>query len=109
MNFDDYQIAAARTINHDLSHRNQLACAALGLAGEAGEAADMLKKHLFHDHPLDRAKLVGELGDVLWYLATLATTLGVTLDEVASGNVAKLRARYPAGFSADKSINRDSQ
>ena len=70
-----------------------------GLAGEAGEVCDFLKKVHGHGKPYDRAALVKELGDVMWYVANLADAHGITLSEVATANVAKLRARYPAGFS----------
>ena len=106
MNFDDYQSLSARTINRDLSDRDRLAEAALGLAGEAGETADALKKHLFHGHPLDRDALAKEIGDVLWYVAAVCTAAGFSLDDVAAGNVAKLRARYLDGFSEAASRNR---
>jgi NTP pyrophosphatase (non-canonical NTP hydrolase) len=82
------------------------AIAGLGLAGEAGEVADLLKKHLGHGHPLDIDKLRGELGDVLWYIAALCSLYNITLDSVAAANVAKLRARYPDGFSHEASRTR---
>lgn len=71
----------------------------LGLTGEAGEFADLMKKVHGHGHELDLEKAKKELGDVLWYLAVLADSLGLTLSEVAKANVAKLRARYPDGFT----------
>lgn len=74
---------------------------ALGLAGEAGEVADYLKKVHGHGKPYDRTKLLGELGDVLWYLSNLADIHGMTLSEVAQGNVDKLRARHPKGFTVE--------
>jgi len=79
---------------------------ALGIAGEAGEVADYIKKVLYHGHPMDKDKLCKELGDVLWYVATLADTAGLTLQEVAKVNIAKLMKRYPDGFDKEKSINR---
>ncbi len=79
---------------------------ALGRAGEAGEVVELVKKRLFHGHVLDRTKLTHELGDVLWYLGQLASAAGITLDEVAKANLAKLAARYPEGFSAQASIER---
>lgn len=112
MTLNAYQRAAARTGGSDLQPGNTLkglSCAGLGLTGEAGEVADIVKKVVHHRHPLDtatREKLVKELGDVLWYVAHAASVLGVTLDEVAAVNVKKLRARYPDGFETARSIHR---
>jgi NTP pyrophosphatase (non-canonical NTP hydrolase) len=75
----------------------------LGLAGEVGETLDMLKKHFGHGHALDRSKLKKEFGDVRWYGAVLEDSFGFTSDDVAQANVAKLRARYPEGFSVEAS------
>ena len=105
MDLSTYQKLAARTLG-PRSREEQLSNAALGLAGEAGETADMVKKHLFHEHPLDHDAIVKELGDCLWYVAAMATTLGVSLDEVGERNIEKLRRRYPDGFSAERSLNR---
>ena len=108
MNFDEYQVAADRTRAHDLSDRDALAMAALGLAGEGGECCDHIKKHLFHGHPLDKEKLKKELGDVCWYIAILSKEIGFPLSEVVGANVAKLRARFPDGFTtADSMARRD--
>jgi len=80
---------------------------ALGLVGESGEVADLIKKVVAHGHPLDAEKLAQELGDVLWYLAVTADALGFSLDEIANRNITKLRARYPNGFSPGRSIDRE--
>ena len=106
MNFTDYQALAARTLGRDRTHEQQLANAALGLAGEAGEVADHIKKHLFHTFPLDQSEVVKELGDCLWYVAAMCTTLGLSMDDVAATNIDKLRRRYPDGFSGEASRNR---
>ena len=104
--FDAYQKEAKRTerlfLTTDVASCNY----GMGLAGEAGEACDLLKKWVFHEHPRDIDKLTKELGDVLWYMAMLCSTFGVSLSTVASMNVAKLRARYPEGFSAQASQQR---
>jgi NTP pyrophosphatase (non-canonical NTP hydrolase) len=73
----------------------------LGLAGEAGEVADLLKKTHGHGKPYDADKMLKELGDVLWYLANLADAHGFTLSQVAQTNVDKLRARHPNGFTVE--------
>ena len=108
MNFNDYQRAALRTANTgpERARRDRLANWALGLIGEAGEIAEDMKKHLYHEHELDHAALVKELGDVLWYLAVLAQEVGVELEEVATTNIAKLLLRYPDGFSPAHSMRR---
>ena len=80
--------------------------AVYGLNGESGEVIDLLKKHEFQGHDLDRDKLIDEAGDVAWYLALLASALGVSLEEIMQKNVDKLKKRYPDGFDKDKSINR---
>jgi len=105
MTLDEYQQLASRTIG-TRTHTDQLSNMALGLAGEAGETADMLKKHLFHGKPLDVDEVIKELGDVMWYVAGMATAIGASLDDVAQRNVDKLRKRYPDGFSADASAAR---
>jgi NTP pyrophosphatase (non-canonical NTP hydrolase) len=69
----------------------------LGLCGEAGEVAEKVKKMVRDDgghlSPERRQALAGELGDVLWYVAQLATEAGLDLDELAAANLAKLRSR----------------
>jgi NTP pyrophosphatase (non-canonical NTP hydrolase) len=109
MNFDEYQRLAHRTSSFhgdDLGSSANLTMAALGLTGEAGEAADIVKKTVFHGHPLDRDKLAKEVGDVLWYVAEMASALGMPLSEIAAANLEKLRRRYPEGFSTDASVAR---
>ena len=78
----------------------------LGLAGEAGETLDMVKKWLFHEKDLDLEHLKKELGDVMWYVAMLCDSFGFNLDEILQMNVDKLIARYPDGFDPDKANNR---
>lgn len=78
----------------------QLALCGLGLAGEAGEVADHIKKALFHGKPLDYDHLVEELGDVLWYLDRTLAFLGVDLEYCMVVNDLKLERRYPVGFEA---------
>ena len=106
MQFDEYQQLAARTLGRDRTHEQQLANAALGLTGEAGEVAEVIKKHLFHATPLDQEALAKELGDCLWYIGAFATVLGLSLDDIAQRNIDKLRKRYPDGFDTERSRNR---
>ena len=78
----------------------------MGLAGEAGEVADLTKKTLFHRHPADRDKMIKELGDCLWYIAALCKDYDTNMEEVMQKNIDKLKARYPDGYSSEASINR---
>lgn len=106
MTLNEYQVLAYRTTNHELTNQGLIENGVMGLCGEAGECIDILKKTEFQGHDFDPMKMVDELGDVLWYVAQLATGLGVTLEYVAQHNVDKLLARYPDGFDSEKSIHR---
>lgn len=79
---------------------------ALGLCGEAGELADHVKKYVFQGHELSTSYMKKELGDIMWYVVVLAKVLGVSMDDVLQTNVEKLYARYPDGFSKERSVNR---
>lgn len=102
-----YQVEALRTAASYPTDELTLAVHALGIAGESGEVADYLKKVVGHGHPLDVERVAKEIGDVLWYVALLADDIGLTLSDVATMNIDKLRSRYPEGFSTERSVNRD--
>ena len=106
MEINEYQKLAMVTLNRELDKKEMLTNAVMGLCGESGEACDIVKKHLFHGHELDRDALIKELGDVAWYLSEGAEALGIYLDEILGRNIEKLKKRYPEGFSSEKSINR---
>lgn len=106
MTGNQYQKLALTTLNPNLSQKDVLINAVMGLCGESGEAIDIVKKHLHQGHELDREKLTKELGDIAWYLAEAAYALGVDLDDIFEANIAKLKARYPEGFDTEKSIHR---
>ena len=103
----EYQVAAMRTSNDKLTIRDHVLNGALGLFGEGGEVADLIKKAYMQGHPLDKAHIAEELGDVCWYVAEMATALGCSVEEIMRGNIDKLRRRYPDGFDAGRSINRE--
>lgn len=107
MDINEYQRLALTTMNKELSERDVLINSVMGLCGESGEVIDIVKKHISHGHELNREKLIDELGDVAWYLAECAYALGVSLEDVLTHNIEKLRARYPEGFSSERSINRE--
>lgn len=98
MTLDDYQQAAARTMNPRLSNDERLLDAAAGVAEEAGEVLGHVRKHLYQDRALDPAKLAEELGDVLWCVAAVATTAGLELEDIAKRNTEKLARRWPDGM-----------
>ena len=109
MTINEYQRLAMTTLNPALSKKDVLINGVMGLCGEAGEAIDIVKKHLAQGHELDREKLIKELGDVAWYLAETAYALDVDLETVLEGNIAKLKARYPQGFQTAHSIHRKEE
>ena len=108
---NDYQRAALRTakgmVFGEDKTRFMLMNAALGMAGESGEVADIVKKHTFQGHDLDVNHVAEEIGDVLWYVAIGAEAIGLSLGEVAQMNIEKLKRRYPDGFDKSRSINRE--
>lgn len=108
MEFDDYQWLASRTSNVYQSSTERLTNGALGLAGETGEVVELIKKHRYHGKEMVLDDVAKELGDVLWYLAEVASVLGIKLSEVADANIRKLRLRYPDGFANGGGI-RDSE
>lgn len=83
--------------------------AMIGLATEAGEIQDMMKKHLFYGREIDKVNLVEELGDIMWYVGLACSELGVTLDEVMTKNNEKLSARYGDVFTEESALNRNLQ
>jgi NTP pyrophosphatase (non-canonical NTP hydrolase) len=106
MDANEYQRLASRTFNTDQTMDEMLTNGALGLAGESGEVADVIKKYLFHGHALDTAKVQKELGDLLWYVAQVSWALDFNLSDAMQANIDKLWERYPNGFNHQDSINR---
>lgn len=101
MNMNDYQQKARATAIYSAFGGAGWVYPALGLAGEAGEIANKLKKVVRDDDgqvsEQTRRALKEELGDALWYISQLAHELGFKLDEVAEANVAKLASRVERG------------
>lgn len=106
LSLNDYQRLALRTAGNHGDFERTLIYTTLGLNGEAGEVAELVKKAFFHGHELPHEQLKRELGDVLWYVAVLAQAMGWSLEEVAQENIAKLARRYPEGFSDERSRHR---
>lgn len=110
MTINEYQKEALRTYSGMNSENNgTLMNAALGLCGEGGEVADLVKKAVFQGHEIDKERVAKELGDVAWYIALGAHAIGYDLETIFQMNVDKLRARFPDGFELNKSLNRNPE
>ena len=107
MTINEYQKLAMRTSNQELSNAMHLVNGALGLCGESGEVADIVKKFWMQGHNLDQGHIAKELGDCLWYVAETATAIGYDLETIMQMNIDKLMKRYPEGFSAERSQHRE--
>ena len=114
----EYQKAAMRTndgkctgrliefIDKSLLDDGGILNASLGLSGEVGELNDMIKKAIFHGHKIPLVAIKKEIGDVMWYVAMMCESFGFDMCEIAQMNIDKLKARYPEGFSEERSQNR---
>ena len=106
MTINEYQRLAQRTASTGVPS-SKIENGILGLCGETGEIADVYKKYLYQGHELDREHMAEELGDVCWYVAEMASGLGLPLEEIMAQNIEKLRKRYPDGFDAERSVHRE--
>lgn len=109
MTFKEYQKKSRKTAIYPNAGRN-FVYPTLGLAGEAGEVANKIKKIMRDDNnqitPLKKEELKDELGDVLWYVAQLATEAGLNLDEIAENNIEKLMSRHKRSRLSGSGDNR---
>lgn len=90
LTLDDYQAQAVRTLRPGMGEVG----VSLAMCGEAGELANLVKKKHYHDKPIETERLADELGDVLWYVAAMAQTIGWSLEAVAEYNIRKLKERH---------------
>ena len=104
MTLINYQIEAYRAIQPHANDREEILHWVIGLTEEAGEVASLVKHKHFHNEDISDAKIAEELGDVLWYLAAMCTALCISLQDVASLNIAKLTRRFPKGQYTDEGI-----
>lgn len=105
MTFENYQELAGRTINTGLKWDEKRLHALFGMGSELGEIYSILQ-HSYQGHAVDDKELKKELGDLLWFIAELATVHGWTLSDIARGNIKKLKKRYPEGFDTERSEKR---
>ena len=103
---NEYQKAALTTKKSN-NMEDLLTEGALGICGEAGEVSEHIKKWKYQGHGLDKEGLLIELGDVCWYIAILAKALETDLETIMRLNINKRKNRYPNGFEAERSINRE--
>ncbi len=106
MEATEYQELANRTVNFEVDN---LLNGALGLCSEAGEVADLIKKHKFQGHKLDNEKLLSELGDICWHVALLISQIDVDFGKILINNIEKLKNCYPKEFDSDRSVNRNER
>lgn len=105
MDLNEYQRLAARTINAELNDNLKAMHALHGMSSEIGEIHGLYQK-VYQGHIEAEEHYKKELGDLMWFIAEYCTANGWTLGEIAQMNIDKLKARYPSGFSAERSINR---
>lgn len=105
MNFKEYQDNAIKTAKAG-DFKFNLVHAAMGLAGEAGEFTDCIKKYAIYGQSLDSRNAAEELGDVLWFVALACDTLGINMEFIADQNIAKLQKRYPEKYTDLNALQR---
>ena len=103
MNINEYIKESARTMTPNI-HTDKIKVETIhgiiGVAGEAGELLDALKKSMFYGHDLDLVNVKEELGDLLWYIAAIIRSEDWTFEDVMAENIAKLKIRYPEQFDS---------
>lgn len=115
MTANEYQVLAARTINKNLTPFGASQHALFGMASEVGELHGIFQKRLQHNERLfgidpeteaEQEHMKKEVGDILWMIAEFCTANDWDLDDIMQMNIDKLKARYPDGFSVEKSLHR---
>lgn len=100
MTGNEFQRLAMRT-NNKLEFTKQLTHAAMGVAGEAGEIIDTVKKFSIYGHQLNVPNLREEAGDVMWFVALLCDTIGADMEDVMAECIEKLKKRYPEQYTSE--------
>jgi NTP pyrophosphatase (non-canonical NTP hydrolase) len=101
MDFDDYQIAAARTANPTFANFTRVTVDLHGLAAEAGEVCALYQKAAERNEVVPIERLADKLGDLLWRITDLCSAYGIGLDEVAERNIAKHTTLKPGAAEAN--------
>lgn len=112
-NYVEHVLRTDAPITPELSVRLQnpdivrLLHAAMGMATEAAELIDILKKHIFYGKPLDMVNAAEEVGDNQWYVGLAIDVMHSTMNDILTMNIEKLRLRYPDKFSEYDAMSRD--
>ena len=110
MTFDEYQKQALTTAHNTHEPLMEKTIWAMGVAGEAGEVLEKWKKIVaYHEGKISKEQkdeLAKELGDVVWYVAVMAHSLGLSFDDIMERNVEKLKSRKARGVITGKGDNR---
>lgn len=104
MTGNEYQNLAARTIAC-IKKEHKIAHALHGMSAEVGELHGLYQKK-YQGHKFDEEHAKKEVGDILWMIAEYCTANGWNLEDIMELNIEKLKARYPDGFSAERSLHR---
>ena len=109
---NEYQELALKTESHIeklqlIGNEVRVLHAAIGIATEAGELLDALKKQFYYLKIRDPVNIMEEFGDLLWYIAIGLDACGSTMEQAMERNIAKLKARYGDKFSSEAALNRD--
>lgn len=98
INFAEYKAYVMHGFNENATNSPMdLMHACLGMSGELGEVQDAIKKYVFHGKPLDKVKIIEELGDRIWYDTAFLSLMDISLADVLTANKAKLDSRYKDG------------
>lgn len=110
MTFDEYQKQALTTVKNNKDPLMEKTIWAMGIAGEAGEVVEKWKKIVAYKEgevsDEDLAELAKELGDVVWYIAVMAHSLGLSFEDIMQRNVQKLQDRQQRGVITGAGDNR---
>jgi NTP pyrophosphatase (non-canonical NTP hydrolase) len=106
LRLENYQEMVQGLFIKPTDHTGRLVHAAMGIAGEAGEVVDAVKKTWVYGKPLDTENVLEECGDVLFYVTALLHECGFTLEQAMTHNRQKLAKRYPDGWTEQAAIER---
>jgi len=106
MTLAQYKQECGRTLA-PLETREQNLHMVLGMVTEVGELADVYKRKLAYGKAEDFTNVKEEIGDLMWYVVNFCNLHGFDLEDILATNIAKLKARFPDKFDADKALTRD--